>query len=268
MERVAQQQQVAPTPLTAEDHERLIGERRRAQSLARHAEAHRVGTTLAFYKSKVGFGPTILSADPKPPPADSEAATPPRHFRSWQEAMARRRLPAQGDRAPQQLSLATHGGFTGDMMFVHAGEVQEHVSGPGPHNDDDGTDGGGEGGAEREETLVVRMSTELWWPIQLSRPLERSRMHGRCHVHIFWLDRDVATEELRWRLLGERECVVYYDNLLIDPSHGQPFVIRADAMRSGWDEDANITSELAPELCERLDAAAEAHGCAVSLVVA
>ena len=146
-------------------------------------------------------------------------------------------------------------------MFVHAGEVQEHVSGPGPHNDDNGTDGGGEGGAEREETLVVRMSTELWWPIQLSRPLERSRMHGRCHVHIFWLDRDVATEELRWRLLGERECVVYYDNLLIDPSNGQPFVIRADAMRSGWDEDANITYELAPELCERLDAAAEARLC-------
>jgi hypothetical protein len=58
-------------------------------------------------------------------------------------------------------------------------------------------------------------------------------------------------------LLGEREVVVYFCNLLVDPSTGEPFVVRAEDMRSGWDEDANILYELSADLCSSLDAAAE-----------
>ena len=136
--------------------------------MAHIVESQRTGTARSFFTGKVGFMPTILSADLIAHAAVEGQAAPLR-FLSWKETRAFT-MWVGARRATGRYEW--HPFLTDTLMFVTAGEIDERISGLRA-DEDDGADG-------NDSRLAAEcVKSELWWGVQLARPLERSSSHGR-----------------------------------------------------------------------------------------
>ena len=252
--------------LTPSSREQLAQERQYAQRFARLGEAQRTGTVRSFFKGRCGFGPTLLL----PARAPTGAAVP-RNFPSYRERLRElmRRGGAGDASSSSQASLVTretHKYHEGDILVLLAGAADRFwVHGL---SDADSDDEGASGGHGDGEGAYCGSSSELWWLIQCTRAVKRTAIGPKCLVHSFWLkalhDEIDAEDELQhWALLSGVAVnpIPRLENLLLDPSTQQPFVIRAEELPSGWSVNQQQVYTLSAELIGRLDAAAAAvHG--------
>ena len=192
-------------PLDADGHAQLQREMASARQLQCVAGAQRVNNVRASnYAARCGFAPTVLLPT-------GETALPDGSQRcviSFDVALQRVRngTAAARGRAPQQ---TLDGSFTRDKFVFVPGDIIFMVA--GVIDDADNPDG-------------FVDATEPWWALQVTRPLERSRMRPGCHVHGYWLDRPARGAANRWVLLAGSEVDLRYGAVLTT-EQGQPVLL-------------------------------------------
>lgn len=160
-------------------------------------------------------------------PADEPAERRFPSFRASLFTLAGQHLPRTA------LAHTTHFGDVGDIIFVDAGTVMDAITG------------------EEEE------SAEFFWGLQLTREFEAAKLaQPRSQLKGFYLNGDGGG---RWTLLTTDIATVFCENLLIDPSTKEPFLVHSEQLPSGWTDQATTVYNLPETLVEALEVAVEAR---------
>ena len=244
-------------PGSEADKERLSQEKRRVKRFTRIAEAQRVGTVRAFYKGRVGFGPTVLLPSIVP----DDAGTALRRFPSYRERL-RVLLERTGVSSAASAELLTHETcslLSGEIVFLLAGTEDDFWR-----------------RTDEEEEYVATMEGALWWPVQLNRSVKKTQSGENCRLHSFWMDKlprsecdatEAEAEGERWALLSGTEVTPTprICNLLKDPTTGCPFVVASEDLPSEWSTTEGQVYRFSTDWLDKLNGAAETALGAVDL---